>query len=344
MKSWALTAVRSRLLPLGFCWLLVAPAVSSAQVLTVTVHVRNGAGEPLWNAEVIDQERGRRVLTNQRGEATMTLDTRGATRLRARQIGYRFADSLVAPQDVRAAAILFTLQRVVYSLPANRVALRADCDFGADTAGRVLAADALEQLRVAAERYDQLRKADRYTAKLVRRSVFLDSVGTPFSVREDSEQTRLDRWGERYREGRVVLRRPIGFSVPFLHLQNFADPAFWKTHCFAVTEWVDLGEHRVLRLNFWPTKKVRTADWAGWALLDSATSELRRVEFRLVGVREDDRPWKFEGYTTFTVPMPFFVMPDSAAAIWWREKPKTPGAPPDMAQLIRLTRLEIDRR
>ena len=325
-------------------WLLLCvPAIAGAQVVSVTVHVLNGTGAPHWNAEVIDQDRGTRLLTTERGEATLRFEVARPVRLRVRQIGYRFTDTTLTADAVRGNAVIVTLQRVVYQLPESRVALRDDCQFGADTAGRALAADALDQLRIAAERYDHLQKGKRYTAKLIRTTKRFDTAGTVVDFQEEQEETRLDRWGERYREGRVVEYRSVGFSVAFLHLQNFADPAFWKTHCFAVSEWVTLGEHRVLRLNFWPTRNVRKPDWAGWALIDSATSQLRRVEFRVVGVPEGERPWKWEGYTTFTTPLPSIVVPESVVAVWWRTKPVNPDARPQVLQMIRLTGLELTK-
>lgn len=341
MKSLSSTAraLELKLFALGVSWLLVGPAQLEAQVISVTVHVINGAGAPLWNAEVIDQDRGTRLLTSERGETTLRLELARPARLRVRQIGYRPIDTTLTADAVRGNAIIVTLQRVLYQLPESRVALRDDCQFGADTAGRALAADALEQLRLAAERYDHLQKGRQWQAEIMRTTKWFDSTGALTDMKEGLEVERLDQWGERYREGRVLDDRGLGFSVAFLHLQNFADPAFWKTHCFAVSEFTTLGEHKVLRLNFWPTRNVRTPDWAGWALIDSATSELRRVEMRLVGLREGDRPWKWEGFTTFTSPMPAFVVPDSVAAVWWRTKPTNPAAPPQVLQLLQLVRL-----
>jgi hypothetical protein len=100
-----------------------------------------------------------------------------------------------------------------------------------------------------------------------------------------------------------------------------------------------LEEHRVLRLVFTPAPNVKDVDWLGIAYLDSATSLLRRVEFQLTGLRDDDVPRRLEGYTTFRSPSPFITMPDSTVAMWWRRD--TDGAPsawtgPDVVQLLRL--------
>lgn len=56
-------------------------------------------------------------------------------------------------------------------------------------------------------------------------------------------------------------------------------------------------------------------------LLDSATSLLRRVEFRLDRLQPRDTPTRLEGYTTFTSPSPYVVLPDSTVAGWWRTAP-----------------------
>jgi hypothetical protein len=74
----------------------------------------------------------------------------------------------------------------------------------------------------------------------------------------------------------------------------------------------------VIRLEFSPKASIRAPDWEGAALVDSATSLLRRVEFRLTGLKRGDRPRRLEGYTTFMSPTPFMVVPDTTTAIWWR--------------------------
>jgi hypothetical protein len=92
----------------------------------------------------------------------------------------------------------------------------------------------------------------------------------------------------------------------------------------------------VLRLHFTPAPGVRDVDWRGAALLDSATSVLRRVEFQLAGLRDGDLPARLEGFTDFMAPAPHFVAPDSTVAWWWRSGPNRAGVwgPADAAQVL----------
>ena len=62
---------------------------------------------------------------------------------------------------------------------------------------------------------------------------------------------------------------------------------------------------------------VREVEWEGSAWLDSAASVLRRVDFRLVNVRDPRAPKRFQGYTTFSMPSPYIAVPDSTVAWWW---------------------------
>jgi hypothetical protein len=63
---------------------------------------------------------------------------------------------------------------------------------------------------------------------------------------------------------------------------------------------------------------------------------LRRIQFRLTGLPENDTPRRLEGYTTFMSPSPYITIPDSTIAYWWRRGPSESGDwhAPDIVQLI----------
>ena len=114
---------------------------------------------------------------------------------------------------------------------------------------------------------------------------------------------------------------------------------FWRHHCFAVRGIETLAQDRVLRLDFIPIPTVTEPDWMGTAFVDSATSMLRRVEFQITGLHENEVPQRLEGYTTFRSPSPFIVIPDSTVGLWWRREPgtyKPPWTGPDVVQLLQL--------
>ena len=97
-------------------------------------------------------------------------------------------------------------------------------------------------------------------------------------------------------------------------------------------------------MEFAPSPSARGSDWAGAAVMDSSTSLLQRVEFRLQ-VNQPDGPRRLEGITTFQSPSHLIVIPDSTAAIWWRSAPSEGDdwGEPDVVQLVRLEKLEFRR-
>jgi hypothetical protein len=78
-------------------------------------------------------------------------------------------------------------------------------------------------------------------------------------------------------------------------------------------------------------------------MLDSATSQLVRIEFRLVNLDQDKGLRRLEGYQTFKSPSPFVMIPDTVAAIWWTREawidPRNPDRP-DVAQSLRIDSLQ----
>lgn len=316
-----------------------AGSVAAAPALLVRV-VEDVTRQPLPNAEVIDLGSGARRFTNGDGEARLAWPDSGRLRLRVRQLGFQFVDRALVRASVGPSAVdsvTVTLTRVAYTLP--RVATRATlrCDTETDTVTKLLAAAALEQLRMGAERYDAFRKAYPFQVRQQRRTVRFASTGKAKEVRDGTEDVRSEDWGEPYRPGRVIEQNARGFSVPLLFLSALADSVFWEHHCFAVRGVESLHNERVLRLEFSPALGVRRVDWTGAALIDSATSVLRRVDFALVGLDPSDVPRRLVGHTTFRSPSPFIVIPDSTLAMWWRRDPvDTPAWDgPDVVQLIR---------
>jgi hypothetical protein len=303
----------------GLVITLVALSASpslNAQSAGVLVRVVDDVSQrPLPNAEVIDRVNGTRRFTNEAGEAQVP---RGALdlALRVRQLGYQFLDRVIPPGVDTAS---FELTRIAYVLPAVHTTATNVCDVETDSAAALLSAAVLAQLRQGAERYEQFRKAYPFRVRLERRSGNILSHGDVRPTRANLESEHSDRWGERYVPNRIVERGGgIGFSVPILFLSALADPVFWDRHCFSARGVESHGTARVVRLQFAPNRSVRTPDWEGAALVDSASSILRRVEFRLTGLKPGDLPRRLEGYTTFMSPTPYIVVPDTTTAIWWR--------------------------
>ena len=329
---------------LGMLALVLASTHGSPTANVLLVKVVDGeSSQPLPNAEVIDLDASTRRFTNSEGEARIAWPDRGRLRLRVRQLGFQFEDrELTRPADATAAAVdtaTFRLSRVAYTLPNVATRAPAKCVADGDAASRALAAVALGQLQMSAERYESFRKAYPFRIKQKRRTIHFNANGTARDVREGTEEETSTQWGERYQPGRVIDRRAYGFSVPLLFLSALADPVFWDHHCFSVRGVETFHDARVLRLEFEPALNVSSVDWMGSAFVDSATSVLQRVEFQLTGLQLNDVVRRLEGYTTFRSPSPYIVVPDSTVAMWWRRgeaEYEPPWKGPDTVQLLEL--------
>src|SRR5688572_18457868 len=98
--------------------ILLAPTTTTAQARDVTVRITDRvSGLPLSNAEVIDRSNGRTHMTRDSG--TVSLPWRGAdtVRIRVRQVGYHFVDTVVSPPQTGGSMVI-ALSRVAYALPA----------------------------------------------------------------------------------------------------------------------------------------------------------------------------------------------------------------------------------
>ena len=311
---------------------------------TVLVRVRETPGDhPLRNAQVLVLGGESSRFTDARGEALLPREGAGPLHLRVRQLGYVFVDTTLPPIGPGAApldTVQVTLRRVVHQLGGVAVRTGRACD---SIESPTLTASVLEQLRMGAERYVAFREAYPFRVAMVRRTKEL--LGDRPIV-ESRETSHSSDWGLRYEPGQVVRRLRAGFTVPLLFLAALADSVFWDRHCFSAAGVEELKGARVVRLEFSPTRDTRGADWSGVAFVDSATSLLRRVEFRLTGLEPDDLPARLEGYTTFAMPAHLIVVPDTTIAIWWRTglSRRSGWGSPSVGQVLWVERLEYTRR
>lgn len=317
------------------------PAVAHGQQREVVVSVRAEPGAmPLQNAEVIIRRTGERRFTSTEGVVRLRLNVSTDHDLRVRQIGYSFRDVVVR---AGSTSLEVQLERIPFALPAMRTRASSACD-GITPADGALEAWALEQLRESAERYATYTRAYPFDVTVLRHTV--TSPGTaragPRMIREN---THSGAWGEKYRRGEVVLNTGLGFSVAILFVATLGDSTFWDYHCASSASVGGTEGARRVRLLFVPAGNVKTTDWEGEATIDSATSALERVDFRL---RVTDRfgPRRFEGYTTFREVAPFIRVPDTTTAAWWRSDPAQEGewGLPSVVQRIHVEQLKFRRQ
>ncbi|MFL5607963.1 MAG: hypothetical protein ACJ8AD_16040 [Gemmatimonadaceae bacterium] len=317
-----------------------ANRLSAASLVVQVLDV--GTRRPLPNADVFDLASGAHRLTNVSGETRFEWPATGVLRLRVRQLGYRFVERELRASGAAVDTVTVALDRVAFVLPEMRAEARHQCDVLSDSSSRQLALLALGQLRLAAEHYEQFRREYPFDMRGERRTVLVGSDGRPKQVRVNTERESSDRWGDPYHPGDVLRRERRGFSASLLFISTLADSVFWDGHCFSVAGMETRGTRRLLRLDFAPVPDLRTPDWEGTAWIDSATSALHRIEFKLAGLTGDDEPRRLEGYTTFSAPSPYITIPDSIVAYWWRrasaERPEWGN--PDVVQLLRVVNID----
>lgn len=310
-------------------------------VLTVRV-LEEGTGRPLVNADVHDRASGARRLTDARGEARLPLPSTSA-RLRVRQLGFQPAERVVAiwPETVREPVVI-TLSRAALRLSATTSEASNACRGTPDSLPNPLSLLALEQLRFGAEQYERFWDAYPFLLGIERRTAFFSRAGVPLTVLVRRDSTDRREWYERYRPGRVLSGRGSAATAVPLSIGTLADPVFWDHHCLVARRVVTVDGRRLLPLEFLPPIADNAPDWQGTAWVDSATSELRRVDFQLIGIPRSADLARVEGYMTFTYPSPYIARPDSIVSLWWVGAPpkEGPWGTPTKVELVRVSRVK----
>ena len=327
----------------AFALLILTIASPRAEPFLVVRVIEETTNRPLPNAEVIEVEAGRRRFTDDRGLAAVPWPASQRLHLRVRQLGFKFVEHTFqrSPDSAAADTVTIVLQRVAYALPEVVTREAPRCEQDTDSLAKQASVFALEQLRLGAERFEAFRKAYPFRIRQERRTVRVGEDGKAKSVRSNFEEANGDRWGDPYVPNDIVRREPLGFSIAILFVSTLADSTFWARHCFTVLGIESLDGQRAVRLHFAPATTIRDPEWQGTAFIDSATSILRRVEFRLTGLTDRHSPRRFEGYTTFSSPSPFVAIPDSTVGMWWQKGPRTPTdwGMPEVVQLLHVLEL-----
>ncbi len=320
---------------------------ADAPAHTLLVRVRDAdAARLLANAQVIERGGAFQRFTDARGELLIAQPDAQPLRLRVRQLGYVYVDTTIAPPASDRAdrdTLVISLHRVAWQLGGVAVRVKRGCDA---VRAPLLTAEALAQLRQGAERYLAFREEWPFEVRLARRTALLDGEGKPRRITDEREAAWSEEWGLPYQAGRLIGQNGAGFAIPLLFVTALADSAFLERHCFDARNVIEWRGHRVVRLSFWPDSTVDTPDWEGVALIDSATSLLRKVDFQVTGLANGHLPRRLEGYTTFSTPTALVAFPESTLAVWWRRGPDASGAwsAPDVAQILHVKSLDWRKR
>jgi len=323
--------------------LFTAPVTCLGQATTFVVQVVDRvASRPIPNSEIeINDGKIRfRQLADSAGVVRVRTPITWPVHVRVRQLGFQPVERVVDQRD----SLVVALDRIVFVLPPVSTTEERRCT-SIDSATTQSAASALEQLRIAADRYHDFRNQYPFRVRQERRTITLDSSGKARTVRAHKEDATSDEWGDPYVPGEVLHREALGFSVSLLFVGSLADSAFWARHCFSVRGLASIGGQRVVRMDFQPADGIRDVDWRGTVSIDSATSMLRRIDFQLEGLHNGDMPRRLEGFTTFSSPSPYVSVPDSTIAYWWRRNAPAEGEPqiPEVVQLLHVTDIRFKK-
>jgi hypothetical protein len=317
-----------------------SPYSEGLQPSTVLITVSDaGAGYPLANADVVDIPSGHHSFTDEHGRARIVWPADGQLRLRIREIGYKPVERTLRRAEVVGEGATITLSKVAYVIAPVRS--NSLCATNADSASQLISVSALEQLRQAAEKYAEFRRTYPFVARIERRTAQVPENGDVKRIVSENAEFRSENLEKGYRPSDIVEYVSGGFNVPILFLSTLADSVFWEHHCYIVRGVDTYQGARALRLEFSPNSDVHGPDWEGTALLDSATSYILRVDFRVANLDPHHVPNRIEGYTTYTSPSPFVIMPDTTFGVWWlrRHGEKGDWGSPDVVQVLHVEKL-----
>ena len=305
----------------------------------VTV-IDSSARYPLANADVIDMGTGQHRFTDESGRARLPWPGNGVLLLKVREVGYQPRQRTLRQSDESGATATFEMTRVAYVISPIKATSHCSNSTAADSGSLDLSVSTLDQLKQGAQKYDQFRRHYPFEAKVERRTAAIPEKGDLKRIAVSTEEFKSDSWESEYRPGDIIQYYRGDFTVPLLFLSTLGDSVFWEHHCFLASGMESYHGSRVVLLEFSPTTDVKGPDYSGTAFLDSANSNLVRVDFRLANPPGRFGPKKLEGYITFMSPSPFVVVPDTTGAIWWmRNADHGDWGKPDFAQVLRLQEL-----
>jgi hypothetical protein len=304
----------------GFVLLITAQITVRGTVLAAETH------EPLGFSIVALYPGFGQRFTDAGGTFVFDSARPGTYLLSVRQIGYAPLDTQIVIGDDSATGIDLVLHRLAIELPPVTVAARQCTSPGAPDSSDAALRAIFDQLQENARRLELLADSFPfdYTLERVTRTINQrGDTGPPvtshlrFSSRDDRRHP--------YAVGRVVERAwgawGNGDSLVVIHtagLEDLGSPAFVANHCFSLAGLDTVGGETFLRINFEPALRIRWADMAGAAFLDTATYAVRYTKTAVTrpdrsSMRRDVLSMTFR--TRFREIAPHIPLPDSATVL-----------------------------
>lgn len=286
---------------------LLAPLCAAAQeprppgVTLRGIVVAAGTGDPLPFTIVALRPGLTERFTDEHGAFAFAGLSRGRYRLVVRQIGYTPADTSVTVDGDSDVSVRVELTHLALELPPITVTGRTTCTAPGPPQRAVTPALAavFDQLLENARRFELL--ADSHPFRFLHERTYRTvtrGADTLATVVDSIELTSREE-RQRYRPGQVVHwgRGPFRNQRVVLlpALTQLADTMFINRHCFRLAGRDTIEGEALVRLDFAPTARLRSADLEGAAYLDPVTYQLR--------------------YTRVAVTRPERALPDVAALV-----------------------------
>jgi hypothetical protein len=263
-------------------------------------------------------------LADARGRFTFAGVRPGTYRLVVRQIAHVRVDTTLvidaAPDTLRIA-----MRRVAIALQPVTVKATVECRVPGPPTPAVSAdaAAVFEQAVENARRYRLVADSFPHRTLLERTLVSEDALG----IRRITKIDTLPREsGARrpYRPGRLVSdgagARLGELEVRMWSLEDFADSAFTRSHCFRLAGPDTLGGERFVRLDFQPPRWFGEADVEGAVYLDPETYLVRHAVVRLTQPRHSLRNVALaQAHTRFRLIAPWLLVYDHRAVTLLRQ-------------------------
>lgn len=269
-----------------------AGAASSQQVVGLQAGTLSGVirdaetGQPVGYSLVLIPERQLRTFSSTAGRFAVPSLSPGGYTLQVRQIGYAPATltiRLVEEGNASAQPLVIHLTRQALVLPEVSVTAGACRDPSREVVSAAARA-ILDQVITNGERLLAMEREYPLRARFERLSATLNAADSVLAYRWDTLGTTSDRI-QGYRRGRVLEQergRPV--SVHYFTTSDIARKEFREHHCLWVVGEETVDGARLVRIDFAPAERVRTADWAGALFLDATTGLLRRSEATLMRI------------------------------------------------------------
>jgi hypothetical protein len=289
--------------------LLALPAAVRAQT---AVHAPGGTlqgvvldaatGQPVRQALVVLAEGDQRVFTSERGRFTLAGVAPGAARLSIQQIGYR-AQAIPLRVDTRprntagAAELVVRLERQALVLPEVSVEARSCLGLGEVGATVPEGGTILDETFKNAERILTIERKYPFVLRYQRFVTRFDSSYR----RIDGQVDTLEKDSRKYlpyRAGNLVERWVGRERVAAFTSSDIASEEFQRTHCFWYAGRDSAEGMPGYRVDFAPRPGVKSMDWAGSLIVDSASMILMLARTRLVNI-----PDKGTGFLSATCAM-----------------------------------------